>query len=184
MHSRRWWGPPPGAEWGDQVGMTKENAREGTSGGTRGNGRRARRGSKNDAKRRRQGGREEDLGGGEEAGKRGTRERFARRVGEEGAGMARGVAGGRGNRRKRRREGSRSGGNSAINTNIFRSVLQPCFDNHPLQRSRRALSVMRFLPSGPLGASPLLTVPSPYPFTLFPPIFVPLFPPILQILNT
>lgn len=31
---------------------------------------------------------------------------------------------------------ARSGGNSAINTNIFRSVLQPCFDNHPLQRSR------------------------------------------------
>jgi len=28
---------------------------------------------------------------------------------------------------------ARSGGNSAINTNIFRSVLQPCFDNHPHQ---------------------------------------------------
>lgn len=40
--------------------------------------------------------------------------------------------------------GFRSGGNSAINTNIFRSVLQPCFDNHPLHNSlslRRAISL-------------------------------------------
>lgn len=35
---------------------------------------------------------------------------------------------------------ARSGGNSAINTNIFRSVLQPCFDNHPHQARSRVPS--------------------------------------------
>lgn len=48
--------------------------------------------------------------------------------------------------------------------NIFRSVLQSCFDNHPLQRNSRALSVMRFLPGGPpRNPSPPSRSFSPYP---------------------
>lgn len=50
---------------------------------------------------------------------------------------------------------ARSGGNSAINTNIFRSVLQPCFDNHPHQARSRVPSPLcdsyQAAPSEPLS---------------------------------
>lgn len=81
---------------------------------------------------------------------------------------------------------ARSGGNSAINTNIFRSVLQPCFDNHPLQRNSRALSVMRFLlgglPSEPLAF--LLALPGSRFFLLLRPPLYASHPPDLKYIDT
>lgn len=90
------------------------------------------------AKRRREGGtrREEDPGGGEKAtGAKGAR-KGARESASRGASTVEGTSG-----------RARSGGNSAINTNIFRSVLQPCFDNHPLQRAL-ACPLRHAIPAG------------------------------------
>lgn len=66
---------------------------------------------------------------------------------------------------------ARSGGNSAINTNIFRSVLQPCFDNHPLQRSGVPSPSCD---SNRAAPSESFLFPRHYPFMLFPPVFAPL----------
>lgn len=147
-------GPPFRPERRDQVGMTKEDV-EGWKEGTEERNDEPRRGSKNRRAFRETTAavgerREEDLGGGggeeqaREGGGKGARESDSR-----GASAAAAVAvegtGGR----------ARSGGNSAINTNIFRSVLQPCFDNHPHQARSRVPSPLcdsyQAAPSEPLS---------------------------------
>lgn len=79
-------------------------------------------------------------------------------------------------RRDRDGRRARSGGNSAINTNIFRSVLQPCFDNHPLQWSRvpsPSCDSYQADPSTNPPWNPSCSISS-HPLTLFLPIRLPL----------
>lgn len=149
--ARRVVGPPFRPESSDRVGMTKENM-EGWKEGTEARNDEPRRGSKNRRAFRETAAavgerRKEDLGGGEEEASE-ARGKGAPESDSRGASPVEGT-GGR----------ARSGGNSAINTNIFRSVLQPCFDNHPHHARDSAYPPLRRCDSyqaAPLG-TPLVS---------------------------
>lgn len=130
--------------------MTKEDV-EGWKEGTEARNDEPRRGSKNRRAFRETTAvgerREEDLGEGRGGGERGGRKRGTRESDSRGASAVVTVEGTGGR--------ARSGGNSAINTNIFRSVLQPCFDNHPHQRvPSPSCDSARRPPSEPLSFPP------------------------------